>query len=264
MSFRRYLCAVVLACGAIVSVAAQDASLTFDVVSVKPNLTGVTGSGMTSRPDGSFEATNITLRALILNAYGMQENQVVGGPEWLPTDRFDIVARPASDGPRGPRLQAMLADRFKLKTHTEMRERPVYLLVPARTDRRLGPSIMPATIDCSGGGDPGKQRRDAGLTTCGLQTSTGRNGGTVRGGGLPMARIATTLANYGADRLVLDRTGIDGIFDFELKWVNQPTGNADDVSFFTAVQEQLGLKLEAGTAPVEVLVIDGAERPDPN
>ncbi len=97
-----------------------------------------------------------------------------------------------------------------------------------------------------------------------MNTSTGRNGGTISGGGLTMERMATTLANYGAERPVIDRTGIAGIFDFQLTWVNQPTGNADDVSFFTAVQEQLGLKLEPGTAPVEVLVIDRAERPDPN
>jgi len=262
MRIRLCLC-FVLTCGATM-VAAQEPSLSFDVVSVRPNLTGVTGSGTTSRPDGSFEASNVTLRSLILNAYNMQENQVVGGPDWLVSDRFDILARSTDSGPRGPRLQAMLADRFKLLVHRETRERPVYFLVPARSDRQLGPSIMPATIDCSGGDDPGKRRQQAGLASCGLQTSVGRNGGTVRGGGLPMPRIATTLANYGADRLVIDRTGIDGIFDFELKWINQPTGNADDVSFFTAVQEQLGLKLETGTAPVEVLVIDRAERPDPN
>jgi uncharacterized protein (TIGR03435 family) len=253
---------VVVACGA--TLAAQEPSPTFDVVSVKPNLTGVTGSGTASRPDGSFEATNVTVRSLILTAYNMQENQLVGGPDWLATDRFDVLGRSADDGPRGPRLQAMLADRFKLLVHRETRERPVYFLVPARTDRQLGPSMMPATIDCSGGDDPGRRRQQAGLAICGLQTSTGRNGGTVRGGGLPMSRIATTLANYGADRLVIDRTGIDGIFDFELKWTNQPTGNVDDVSFFTAVQEQLGLKLEAGSAPVDVLMIDRAERPDPN
>jgi uncharacterized protein (TIGR03435 family) len=134
----------------------------------------------------------------------------------------------------------MLADRFKLAAHTEMRDRPVYLLMPARADKRLGPSMTPGTIDCSGDGDPGARRREAGMNTCGLNTSTGRNGGTIRGGGLTMERMATTLANYGTDRPVIDRTGIAGIFDFQLKWVNQPTGNADDVSFFTAVQEQLG------------------------
>ena len=158
----------------------------------------------------------------------------------------------------------MLADRFKLTAHTEMRDRPVYLLMPARTDKRLGASMTPATIDCSGDADPGTRRREAGMNICGLRTSTGRNGGTVTGGGLTMERIATTLANYGAERAVIDRTGLTGIFDFQLKWVNQPSGNAEDVSFFTALQEQLGLKLEPGTAAVEVLVIDRVERPEPN
>jgi uncharacterized protein (TIGR03435 family) len=180
------------------------------------------------------------------------------------SDRFDFVARGSSNSDRGAQLQAALADRFKLVTHTETRERPVYYLLPSRPDKRLGPSMTVATIDCSGGADPGARRREANMNLCGLSTSTGRNGGTVRGGGLTMDRIASTLANYGTERAVMNRTGIEGIFDFDLKWVNQPTNNAEDVSFFTAVQEQLGLKLEPATAPVEVLVIDRADRPDPN
>jgi uncharacterized protein (TIGR03435 family) len=242
---------------------AQAPATTFDVVSVKPNLTGESGSGTDSKPD-RISATNVTLRSLILRAYNKQEFQVLGGPEWIANDRFDVVARGSANSDRGAQLQAMLADRFKLTTHTEMRDRPVYFLVAARADKRLGPAVTPATIDCSGDQDPGARRREAGLNICGLRTSTGRNGGTVTGGGLTLERIAATLANYGADRPVIDRSGIDGIFDFTLKWVNQPTGNAEDVSFFTAVQEQLGLKLEPGTAPVEVLVIDRAEHPDPN
>jgi uncharacterized protein (TIGR03435 family) len=261
MRFRLFL--VAIACVVTVAVAAQEPATTFDVVSVKPNLSGETRSGTESLPD-RINATNVTLRSLILRAYNKQEFEVIGGPDWVSTDRFDVVARGSATGDRGARLQAMLADRFKLATHTEMRDRPVYFLVPARPDKRLGPSMTPATIDCSGDGDPGARRREAGMNICGLRTSTGRNGGTVTGGGLTLERIADTLANYAAERPIIDRTGIEGIFDFELKWVNQPTNNADDVSFFTAVQEQLGLKLEAGTAPVEVLVIDRAERPDPN
>jgi uncharacterized protein (TIGR03435 family) len=255
----------VLSCAALaaVSLGAQDASPAFDVVSVKPNLSGSGSFGTTSRPDGSVEANNVTLRSLILNAYSMQEFQVVGGPDWLATDRFDVIAR-GGTGDRGPRLQAMLMDRFKLQVHTEQRERSAYALVPARSDRRLGPAIMPALVNCSGGGDPAQQRRDAGLTSCGLRTNVGRNGGTIRGGGLTMEKIATTLANYGAERPVIDRTGIEGIFDFDLTWVGQPTGGTDEVSFFTAVQEQLGLKLTPMTTPVEVLVIDRADRPEPN
>jgi uncharacterized protein (TIGR03435 family) len=257
---------ITLAVGAliVVTLTAQDAPLVFDAVSIKPNLSGAGGSGMTSRP-GGFEATNVSLRALILNAFDVQEFQVVGGPDWVASDRFDVTARGEGDGgARGSRMQAMLADRFKLVTHTETRERPIYALVPARADRRLGPAMTPALVDCSGGNDPARQRREAGAPSCGLTTNTGRRGGTVRGGGLTMAKIATMLANYGAERPVIDRSGIEGIFDLELKWVNEPTGNAEEVSFFTAVQEQLGLKLEPAMAPGEVMVIDRAEKPDPN
>ena len=254
---------VSLACLAVCSAAAQEPATVFDVVSVKPNLSGETGSGTQSLPD-RINATNVTLRSLILRAFNKQEFEVLGGPDWLSSARFDVAARGPANADREAQLQAMLADRFKLSTHTEPRERPVYFLVAARPDKRLGAKITAATIDCSGGGDPGARRQAANMNLCGLRTSTGRNGGTVTGGGLPMARIAATLANYGAERAVIDRTGIEGIFDFELKWVNQPTNNAEDVSFFTAVEEQLGLKLEPGTAPVEVLVIDRAERPDPD
>lgn len=241
----------------------QEAATVFDVVSVKPNLSGETQSGTESLPD-RINATNVTLRALILRAFGKQEFEVVGGPDWVSTDRFDVAARGPSGADRGAQLQAMLADRFKLVAHVEKRERSVYAMVPVRQDKRLGAAMVPAAIDCSGGGDPGARRREANLNLCGLRTSTGRNGGTVSGGGLPMERIAATLANYGADRPVIDRTGIEGIFDFDLKWVNQPTGSPEDVSYFTAVQEQLGLKLEPTTALVDVLVIDRAEHPDPN
>ena len=241
----------------------QEPATTFDVVSVKPNLSGQGQSGTDSRP-GRIEATNVTLRSLILRAFGKQEFEVVGGPDWVTTDRFDIAARGSADADRGAQLQAMLADRFKLATHIEQRDRPVYLMVAVRADKKLGTTMTPATIDCSGGGDPGARRREAKMNVCGLNTSTGRNGGTVSGGGLSMERIAATLANYGADRPVIDRTGIEGIFDFQLKWVNQPTGNAEEVSYFTAVQEQLGLKLEPTTASVDVLVIDRVEHPDPN
>ena len=263
MAVSRLLSTFTLAVLIAVVPAAQEPATTFDVVSVKPNLSGETQSGTESVP-GRINATNVTLRALILRAFGKQEFEVVGGPDWVSVDRFDVAGRGPANADREAQMQAMLADRFKLATHIEQRDRQVYFMVHARADRRLGTTMTPATIDCSGGDDPGARRRESNMNICGLRTSSGRNGGTVTGGGLTMERIAAMLANYGADRPVIDRTGIQGIFDFQLKWVNQPTTNAEDVSFFTAVQEQLGMKLEPATAPVEVLVIDRAERPDPN
>lgn len=239
---------------------------TFEVVSIKPNNTGGGRSGIQSGTDGAFLATNVTLRRLILDAFGLQDSQLVGGPDWISTDRFDVVGTGQKDDRRnGERERAMLADRFHVVTHTEKHERPVFNLVLLRADRSLGSAIKPAAIDCHGGvDDPDKARREANLTGCGLRTSGNRQGTTVLGGGRSMAEIARMLADFGAERQVFDKTGLNGFFDFELKWVNQPGTNAEDVTFFAAVQEQLGLKLEAATAPVEILIIDRAERPDPN
>jgi uncharacterized protein (TIGR03435 family) len=239
---------------------------TFDVVSIKLNTARSGRSGIQSGSDGAFVATNVTLHRLILDAFGVQASQLVGGPDWMTTERFDVIATgQKDDGRNGERERAMLAERFHLATHTEMRDRPVFNLVMLRADRKLGPSIRPATIDCHGGGvdDPDKARREANVTPCGLRASGGRQGASLLGGGRTLPEIARILADYGADRQVFDKTGLTGSFDFELKWANQAV-NADDVTFFTAIQEQLGLKLEAATAPVEVTVIDRVEHPEPN
>ncbi|HKF65531.1 MAG TPA: TIGR03435 family protein [Vicinamibacterales bacterium] len=228
---------------AAISVCAQQ---TFEVASIKRNTSGDPRSGTRTLPGGRVAIINLELRQVIRDAYGSKDLDVLGGPDWIDRDRWDINGSGGTgnaDEPLEPMLKALLADRFKLRVHVEMQERPIYALVLARSDRRLGEKLHTSAIDC---------RPDA---DCG--TSSGRtNGvisGTLTGAGRTMADIGRTLSRY-AGRRVFDRTGVDGRYDFEVQW-------SEEVSIFTAVQEQLGLKLESQRGPVEVVVIDSVERP---
>lgn len=136
-------------------------SPSFEVASIKPNTSGGRGTTMGMQP-GRYTATNVTLRALIVNAYHLQSHQLSGSPGWVSSDHFDIVAKipdgmpPLSAATQGEghtqlqlMLRTLLADRFKLVAHTESRQLPVYTLVAARGDMKLGPRIHPTTIDCA-------------------------------------------------------------------------------------------------------------------
>jgi len=168
-------------------------------------------------------------------------------------------------------LRAMLADRFKLVVHAETKEQPIYALVLARADGRLGPQMKPSTVDCT---PPTTPERGPQTSACGTNTSVSNNSGTLKGTGRLLADIAETLGNFVADRMVIDRTGLTGRFDIELKWTPDnlaagpaATGTAtvpDGASVFTAIQEQLGLKLEPQRGAVEFLVIDSIEQPTPD
>jgi uncharacterized protein (TIGR03435 family) len=274
----------------------------FDAVSVKRNTSGAQG-GTNQNTPGRFAATNISLRMLIRNAYGLLDSQIVSGPalataEYMNAEKFDIVATWAGEVTREQRnemMQNLLKERFKLVTHTEMREMPVYVLSLARPDARLGPALKPESEECAArGGGAGRAAGpppadpppaggvriggpgggpDASALRCGsLQFGPGSF--IAKGAGLDM--LTESLANRtpitGIDRIVLDRTGLTGRYDYELKWT--PVGRAggaapvendpDRPSIFTALQEQLGLKLEPQRAPIEVLVIDGAAMPTEN
>jgi uncharacterized protein (TIGR03435 family) len=226
-------------------------------------------------PQGRFTATNVTLFALIASAYGpLTVDQIIGGPPWITTDRFDVEARtrgePGRDADGVPRrmfqmLQSLLADRFALVVHRQTRELPVYMLRLARDDKRLGSHLSPVVADC-------QALRAAPAQASRPPCAIGGAGGSLTGGAATMSQLATTLSNR-VGRIVVDRTGLQGAFDFDLTWtpeqtgaINNPTtpGIRDAPSVFTALQEQLGLKLEAARAPVDVLVIDHAERPVPD
>ena len=252
------------------SQAPQPQTPSFEVVSVKPNTSGSRASSSRSMPGGAFTATNITLRLLILQAYRIKGFQLTGGPDWLDSARFDIAAR-APENTRqdelSPMLRALLAERFKLVAHTETKDQPVYALVMARSDGRLGPKLKPSTLDCSVPPEPGQPN------PCGMNTNTTNTLGAMKATGRTLGDLAAALGNFIVNRMVVERTGLAGAYDFELSWMTDnlqsatnPAGAdiSDAPSVFTAVQEQLGLKLESQRGPVEFLVIDNVERPSEN
>jgi uncharacterized protein (TIGR03435 family) len=282
-----------LAVGAQFSVARQNSDglvggPTFEVASVKPNKSGQPFVSFGIQPGGRFTATNVPLRLLIRNAYQIQDFQVVGGPAWISSDRFDVIAKAEGDippaapgGPPGPMqfmLRALLAERFNLKVHTEQRELPIYTLVLARSDGKLGAQLRPAGVDCATvsarrGGPPPAAPVPGERVPCGIRIGPGQ----MTGGGLPLSQLATTLSPF-VQRVVVDRTGLSGNFDFDLTWTPDqipqgppPAGapplppiDPNGPSLSTAVQEQLGLKLDSARGPVDALVIDHVEPPTPD
>ncbi|HEY1307937.1 MAG TPA: M56 family metallopeptidase [Vicinamibacterales bacterium] len=243
--------------------------LSFEVASVKPNKSGETTSFLQARPGGNFAVGNMTLRGLIFFAYGLQGFQLVGGPDWVATERFDITAKAAADVPPTPigrtspealMLRSLLEDRFRLSAHRETRDLPIYALVIARADGRLGPRLRQTTSDyCAkrfeAAGKAGESIAPGG-PVCGMRPSVNE----LTAGALPMNEFARFLA-LNTGRTVVDRTGLTGVWDFDLKYSppNAPNPDPDRPSIFTALQEQLGLRLDATTGPVEVLAIDRVE-----
>ncbi len=236
-----------------------------------------TSAGASFKPGGTFEAVNATLGSIIRLAFGLKEFQIVGAPEWVDSDRFDIQARAPqgaveSEGPR--RLQSLLADRFALKAHWETRDRPVYALVLARANGSLGPRIRQSE------GTPAEGFAAAG-GRCTPPGPPGRS--SMKLCGVTMASLADIFLPMYTDRRVVDRTGLTGGFDLVINFDARrtvagvgPAGGlpmppqaaepdaADAISIFTALEEQLGLKLERQTGPGEVLVIDHVQPPTPN
>jgi uncharacterized protein (TIGR03435 family) len=222
----------------------------FDAASVKVHTT-VDGHTSAHTGPGGVQMTNVTLRFCLTRAYGITDPQIIG-PPWIDTDRYDIVAKSPSGAPESQIpdfLQTLLAERFKLVAHGETRELPAYALVVAKT----GPKLTKAEENTPGSG-----------------MSSGD--GTVTGTAVTMARLAGFLATPHADLglPVVDQTGLEGYFTFTLNWTPErrltakpdskmPAADAPP-SILMALQEQLGLKLEKRKAPIEVLVVDRAER----
>lgn len=272
--------------------ASQPASVpAFDVVSIKENKSGEQAQRSQRQP-GRIVITNFALRALILNFFGLQPQQLAGGPDWIDTARYDITAQfsgdfpltePGTIGPLQLMMQRLLAERFRLAVHTETRDLPIYVLTMARSDRTLGPKLRPAATDCEavmnamlkavregGGPPPAAPQLPDGRPACGMRFGPGNR---LTAGGTSMAALARSMSNQ-AGRIIVDKTGLTGGFDFELEFTpdpaaagGQPPAAGSDVnapSLFTALEEQLGLKLQPQRGPVEVLVIDRVERPTEN
>ncbi|HEY4838660.1 MAG TPA: TIGR03435 family protein, partial [Candidatus Acidoferrales bacterium] len=259
-------------------------ALVYEVVSIKPAAPNSDpDSGGTEEMADGYKATNVTLLTLIRHAYGINiRNQISGGPGWLSSDAYDIRAKmdeSAADrlkklGPlerklaRQQMLQALLADRFKLTVHHENRELPVYVMVVAKN----GPKLYES-----------KFRETGSDKTYDSSLQSGRGGGKL------LAPHATTrqlaeLLTLALNRTVLDKTALISTYDITLQWTadqaevpastapdssqrgseNTSAPNGSWPSIFAAIQEQLGLKLEEGKGPVEIIVIDHVERPSGN
>jgi uncharacterized protein (TIGR03435 family) len=240
---------------------------TFDVAAIKQNKSGETG-GRLGGPPSNWMAVNVPVLQLIVFAYDVLPFQIDGGPDWIRNERYDINAKadrttpaaPAGVDLRRPMLRALLEDRFKLSGHKETRQSPVYELVAARTDNTPGPELHKSDIDCSAAlaafnrGQALPTPR-AGTQLCAITTGPGR----IVSGTQPMERLAQILSGQ-LQRVVLDRTGFKDNYDFVLTFAPDQAANDQAPSLFTALQEQLGVKLEAARGPVQVLVIDHIER----
>jgi len=259
----------------------------FDVASVKPNRSGALNIGFDVPGARRFTVTNAPLREIIRFAHDVDDTRLVGGPDWIRSERFDIVATAERDipawTPDGPpavllsMVRSLLADRFHLETHTDRRELPVYALVLARADRKLGPRASVSTIDCSapaaGRGESRPPLSPNEPPPCGMRIGPGQ----MLLGGVPMSRVANVLAPF-AGRLVIDRTELTGTYNLQLSWTLQgrvlgpapegapplPPADPNGASLFASIQEQLGLRLEPTRAPVDVVVIDRVDRPSPD
>jgi uncharacterized protein (TIGR03435 family) len=207
---------------------------------------------------------NAAVVSLIRSAYPTLE--LVGVPSWVESEPYDVNAKAEGNPTREQitlLLQALLADRFKLAVHEETRERPVFTLVVAHNDGRFGPGLLPSKVDCKAV----NLARRAGRRVEGPLPSNdappcgwSSNGETLRVGGLPMSRVAGVLGKPDG-RVVIDKTGLAGNYEFTLRYTTEPTPTDDRPSLFTALEEQLGLKLVSNRAPLQVLVVDHIERP---
>ena len=305
----------------IVILNAQDTAPVPYVASVKRSPGGL--GGLIRIMPGNISVSGMPVRLLIRQAFGqLQDSQLVGGPDWINSDRFDIEAKPEGGGPMTPQIlqsvfRQILEDRFAMKAHKETRELPVYALMVARSDGRLGPNLKASSPECStlmaqrgrgpsAVGAPGPDARGGAVAVGrGGPPPDGRGGpgraggppgppdfdapaacgqrmggfGRMRAGGVSMADFATFISGT-AQRVVIDKTGLTGYYDIALTFTPSgdqlpqgppppgapapPPIDPDGPSFFTAIQEQLGLKLDNQRGPVDVVVIDSIQQPTEN
>ena len=248
---------------------------TFDVVSIKRATDLRNQRSIGDQPGGRFVLSGLAIAPVIRTAYPADTSDLINAPDWVSNETYDLTAQAGHDVTR-PEMEAllrtMLADRFKLAVHYEMQERPVYALVLARSDGRLGPNIRRSDLDCdailasrrAGSKEPPPATSN-GAPACGM-SMRGTVGMEVMLGARPLSVLASSFGTS-PGRVVIDKTGLKGNYDVTLTYMPQPTADAPadaPPNVFTALQEQLGLKLEADRAPLKVLVIDHIERPNEN
>jgi uncharacterized protein (TIGR03435 family) len=241
--------------------------LAFDVVSIKPNKSGDRGGATGFKPDGLY-AVNMSLMTFLYQ--GFEPGLVFGFPEWLKSERYNLEAKVAesdlevyhhaSAAERERMLRAVFEDRLQLKEHTEIRELPIFALIVAKN----GSKLKVATEEDIQGKNPppGGANSGGGLYWIYGQAPEEQQ---IVAQGASMQRLAQYLCfSQGIDRFVVDKTELNGKYNFSLEWAKPNATDSSAPSITTAIQEQLGLKLEPTKGPVEVLVIDHIERPTEN
>lgn len=246
---------------AIASAQTPAAPKQFDVATIKPNASNDNRVMLGLPLGGRFTTTGVSLKLLVTEAYNVRDFQVTGGPGWISSDRWDINAKVDGMAERipieqmRPMLQVLLADRFQLKVHEETKEMPLYVLTVGKNGSKLQENT----------GDPGPMLR------------MGR--GQLSGKKVAIAMLIQPLSQI-LGRTVVDKTGLTGEFDFTLDWTPElgqggvpgappggdapPAGDSSGPSVFTAIQEQLGLRLDSQKGPVEIIVIDHVDKPSDN
>jgi uncharacterized protein (TIGR03435 family) len=243
----------------------------FEVVSIKRSPADAQGGGMQDLPDGTFIMRNHPIRSILRAGSPVPPSEVEGAPEWTERELYDITAKPPAGATRRQRnemMRRMLEDRMKLKGHVEERERNVFALVVARSDGRLGPQLKPSSLDCTAPGQPPRAiltpPSDPPEARCGGMFGNGQ----IVSGGITFDQLVFSLSGLAGGQ-VMNRTGLQGYYALKLTWApprgpNDAPPTDDRPDFFTALQEQLGLKLQPEKATLPVFVVDSIERPSEN
>ena len=279
LTLRAVAAIIILSRGAI---AQTDARPEFEVASIKPAAPDARGMFIRPTPGGRVNITNMSLKELIVIAWRIQPFQISGGPAWLDSVHYDIAAKSENNfkpNEMALMLQSLLKDRFHLTLHPETRELPIYALVMAKKDGKLGPSLTESKEgDCTpldpSKGPPPPEPGKLPTLGCGGLFMQPR---LLRGVGVTVDRLIPMLSRL-LGRTVVNKTGLAGQFDISMEWTPDETqvmqlppdaptlapSDAMGPSIFAAIQEQLGLKLESQKGPVEIFVIDRAEKPSEN
>jgi uncharacterized protein (TIGR03435 family) len=264
MNFRSLVIALIA--GSVAALAAQSPEPSFEVASIKRNVAGTFPVGPEAREGGSFVATNVTLARLVEFVYDLPQFRVVGGLDWVRRDRFNVEARAGRDASAEEikrMVLTMLKGRFQLVIRQEQRQLPIYTLLVARGDKRLGPNLRPSPPGCPEPAGFGKMD----------ERRTPNGGVETHRTCAPMAVLVSSLASA-LQSPVEDKTGLTGLWDSDLSYTGERRrGVSADAAardpneapaLFTALQEQLGLKLEQGRGPVDVQAIVSAAQPTEN
>ena len=290
-------------CAPLVAQRELSPKLSYDAASIKPSDPNqfatriMIGGGQ----GGRFSANGMTVRQMIVQAYGIQDFQLTGGPGWIGSDRFDIEATPppgvSITGPQNQEmLQSLLEERFQLKLRRETKPLPGYSLLLAKNGSKMKPSADQTPLSAGGPPPPGAPPvgGPVAITRAGGPAGPGGPGGpiiagppsrgmvrmglgNISGGAMQMAQLTQILSRQ-LGRTVVDNTGLTGLFDVELNFtpertppqgtlppgVVQPQIDPDGPTIFTALQEQLGLRLESTTQPGDMLTIEKIEKPSEN